>query len=177
MTDAPKRRPRQGSPAPDLIIAERQRVGRTQTQVSELLHVSLRQVQRWEAGEQDMPSATWRFFRLTCGFHYHVDFVRTAESTSGHDTLRDRPRERDTIERGDIVELHALDGTRIRAVVWLDRVHDGLSDEESYGAILLGFPDQPAQAQLGKFAEGERITFARENVIHIEQRVPAKPTA
>lgn len=36
---------------------------RTQAQTAAILGVGLRQVQRWEAGEQSMPPATWRFYR------------------------------------------------------------------------------------------------------------------
>ncbi|MCW5181773.1 hypothetical protein [Burkholderia cenocepacia] len=88
-----------------------------------------------------------------------------------------RDRKRDTIEHGDMVELRALDGTRMRASVWLDRVHDGLVDEESYGATVREFPDHPAQVQLGKFRIDDRVTFARSNVIHLTQRLPADPVA
>jgi len=175
MTHTIKRRPRPDSPTPDEIVAKRQEARRTQTQVALLLRVSLRQVQRWERGEQDMPSATWRFFKLTCGYYYPVDFERVDDFERDWDSRRDRKR--DSIEHGDMVELRALDGTRMRASVWLDRVHDGLVDEESYGAIVREFPDHPAQVQLGKFRIDDRVTFARSNVIHLSQRVPADPVA
>ena len=159
-----------GAPTPADIKALREQARRTQTQVATLLGVNVRQVQRWEAGQGGMPPATWRLFRLTCGSHQPVDFTRRAEFPRGFDSLRDRAR--DSIENGDVVELQAIDGPRLQAEVWLDRVHDGLIDEESYGAIVIGFPDTPAQAQAGLFRIGERVTFARANVIHLEQRAP-----
>ncbi|WP_175836195.1 helix-turn-helix domain-containing protein [Burkholderia multivorans] len=171
MTETIKRRPRPDTPAPDEIVELRKQAGRTQTQVAQLLRVSLRQVQRWEHGEQDMPSATWRFFKLTCGYYYPVDFERVEDFERHWNTLRDRPRH--TIERGDVVELRALNGTRLLAAVWLDRTHDGLADEESYGAIVREFPDYPQHAQVGKFRVEDRVTFARSNVIHLVQREPA----
>lgn len=87
--------------------------------------------------------------------------------------MRDRPR--DTIERGDVVELQPVDGPRLRATVCLDRVHDGLADEESYGAYVTEFV---GAADVGDEYRGffipERVTFARSNVIHLEQRAPRR---
>jgi len=163
------------SPSPADIKDLRERAGRTQAQVATLLGVTDRQVQRWEAGVVAMPSVTWRFFRLTCGHHYPVDFVHQTEFERAWDSLRDG--ERETIENGDIIELRALDGTLMRAAVWLDRIHDGLVDEESYGAIVREFPDSPGQAQVRKFRVEDRVTFARSNVLHLKQRVPAASSA
>ncbi|KAG1249767.1 hypothetical protein G6F68_013153 [Rhizopus microsporus] len=62
----------------------------------------------------------------------------------------------------------------IQARVWLDRVHDGLIDDESYGALVIGFPEHPEAGQeFGGFYIGERITFAARNVVHVEQRTPS----
>ncbi|KIP17256.1 hypothetical protein WI80_00470 [Burkholderia ubonensis] len=152
-------------PTPADLKALRAQARRTQEQVAEQLGVNVRQVQRWEAGQGTMPYATWRLLRLTCAFHYPVDFVRAPVVTAA------------SIQNGDAVELHALDGTRLQGVVWLDRAHDGLIDEESYGAFVTGFPDQPTAAQIGLFRIGERVTFARANVIRLEQRVPHAPAA
>ncbi|WP_232453254.1 hypothetical protein [Burkholderia ubonensis] len=57
-------------------------------------------------------------------------------------------------------------------MVWLDRAHDGLIDEESHSAFLTGFPYAPEAGQIRLFRIGERVTFARANVIDLEQRGP-----
>lgn len=63
-------------------------------------------------------------------------------------------------------------GVAIRAVL---RVHDGLADEESYGAYVTEFV---GAADVGDEYRGffipERVTFARSNVIHLEQRAPRR---
>ncbi|WP_080419738.1 helix-turn-helix domain-containing protein [Burkholderia ubonensis] len=146
-------------PTPADLKALRAQARRTQEQVAELLGVNVRQVQRWEAGQGTMPYATWRLLRLTCAFHYPIDFARAPVVTTA------------SIENGDTVELHALDGTCLQGVVWLDRVHDGLVDEESYGAFISGFLSQPTAAQIGLFRIGERVTFARSNVFHLTPRM------
>ncbi|MCW3513547.1 hypothetical protein K6Y69_38665, partial [Burkholderia cenocepacia] len=110
----------------------------TQAQAAALLGVLPRQVQRWEAGEAPIPTTAWPLLRRAWGYRYPSDFVPApGPMTRGCDALRDRPR--DTIERGDVVELQPVDGPRLRATVCLDRVHDGLADEESYGAYVTEF--------------------------------------
>ena len=152
-------------PKPDDIKALRAQTRRTQEQIATLLDVNVRQVQRWEAGDGEMPYASWRLLRLTCALHHPVDFEQAPEVTTA------------SIQNGDTVELHALDGTRLRGVVWLDRAHDGLIDEESYGAFVTEFLDAPDAGQIGLFRIGERVTFARTNVIHLEQRLPPRQRA
>jgi transcriptional regulator with XRE-family HTH domain len=166
-----KARPRPGAPASTAIKQLRQRARRTQAQAAQLLEVSERQFQRWEAGDQEMPSAAWRLFKLTCGYRFPVDFAIATERTRGWDPGRDR--QRDTIEQGDTVYLQAIEGPMIEARVWLDRIHDGLVDENSYGAFVVGFPGRgDAGQEYEGFYIGERITFSAANVVHCEQRPP-----
>lgn len=165
-------------PTPDQIKSARQRGRRTQAQAAALLRVKARQVQRWEAGQAEMPIAAWLLLRRSWGYRFPSDFERVTGITRGWDTGRDTPRE--TIERGDVVELQPVDGPRLRATVCLDRVHDGLVDEASYVAHVTEFvgADHAGQEYRGFFIP-ERVTFARENVIHLEQRAPratARPT-
>jgi hypothetical protein len=128
------------------------------------------------SNDVEMPSAAFRLFRLTCGYRYPVDFATATEldinPTCGWDPDCDLPR--DTIERGDTVHLQPLDGPMIEARVWLDRVHDHIVDENSYGAFVIGFPhhrEEAGQEFMG-FHIGERITFSASNVVHREQRLP-----
>lgn len=76
-----------------------------------------------------MPPATWRFLKM-CGHRLSADFVIPKDgATRSSNPDRDTPRE--TIEQGDFVHLQPVVGPMIQARVWLDRVHDGLIDEES----------------------------------------------
>ncbi|ALX44711.1 XRE family transcriptional regulator (plasmid) [Burkholderia humptydooensis] len=164
--------PHEGGPTPDEIKSARLRGRRTQVQVAALLGVKERQVQRWEAGQAPMPTAAWLLLRRSWGYRFPCDFAPApGPMTRGCDSLRDRPR--DTIERGDVVELQPIDGPRLRATVCLDRVHDGLVNEDSYGAFVTEFVGAAgAGDEYRGFFIPERVTFARSNVIHLEQRVP-----
>ncbi|WP_247394637.1 helix-turn-helix domain-containing protein [Ralstonia pseudosolanacearum] len=166
----------ESNPSPEHIKAARQRAQRTQAQAAAVLGVSGRQYQRWEAGTQVMPHAVWGQFIRTLGYRYPADFQSAADGmTRGRDS-RDPPR--GTIENGDFVWLQPVIGPLIQARVWLDRVHDGLADEDSYGGFVIGFPDQPeAGGEFQGFYVGERVTFSRHNVLHLEQRVPGLPSA
>jgi transcriptional regulator with XRE-family HTH domain len=161
----------ESSPTAQQLKDLREKTRRTQAQTAVVLDVGLRQVQRWEAGEQAMPAATWRFLKMS-GHRLPVDFTVPAGGiTRSWNMERDTPRE--TIERGDFVHLQPVVGPMIQARVWLDRVHDGLIDDESYGAFVIGFPDHPEAGQeLDGFYIGERITFSARNVVHVEQRTP-----
>ncbi|KVN19080.1 XRE family transcriptional regulator [Burkholderia sp. MSMB1552] len=163
--------PYDGGPTPNEIKSARLRGRRTQAQVAALLGVKERQVQRWEAGQAPMPIAAWLLLRRSWGYRFPSDFERVEDFERGWDQLRDRRR--DTIERGDVVELQPVDGPRLRATVCLDRVHDGLVDEDSYGAFVTEFVGAAGAGQEYRgFFIPERVTFARSNVIHLEQRVP-----
>ncbi|RQU68081.1 hypothetical protein DF141_28170 [Burkholderia cenocepacia] len=166
--------PYDSGPTPDEIKAMRQRGRRTQAQAAALLGVLPRQVQRWEAGEAPIPTNAWPLLRRAWGYRYPSDFAPApGPMTRGCDALRDRPR--DTIERGDVVELQPVDGPRLRATVCLDRVHDGLIDEESYGGYVTEFVGAAdAGDEYRGFFIPERVTFARSNVIHLEQRAPRR---
>ncbi|MCR4471139.1 helix-turn-helix domain-containing protein [Burkholderia sp. SCN-KJ] len=168
--------PYDGGPTPDEIKSTRLRGRRTQAQAAALLGVKERQVQRWEAGQAPMPIAAWQLLRRAWGHRFPSDFERVEDFERGWDTLRDRRR--DTIENGDVVELQPVDGPRLRATVCLDHVHDRRA-EDDYCAVVTEFVDAPdAGDEYRDFVLGERVTFARANVIHLEQRVPAaaRPT-
>ncbi len=159
-----------GGPTADTLRALRRRSHRTQAQMAQLLHVTDRQFQRWEAGNADMPLAYWNLLLRVWGQRHPLDFEVAARSTRGWDSGRDTPRE--TIERGDVVELQPLVGPLLRATVCLDRVHDGIG-EDGYGAFVVEFVGAAdAGQEYQGFFIGERVTFARENVLHLEQRAP-----
>ncbi|KWF26598.1 helix-turn-helix domain-containing protein [Burkholderia pseudomultivorans] len=155
------------------LRALRLRSRRTQDQMAHLLGVTERQFQRWEAGDTEMPLAYWNLLLRVWGARHTIDFEVVTDSTRGWDTVRDARR--DTIERGDVVELQPIVGPLLRATVCMDRVHDGLADEEGYGAFVVEFvgADNAGQEYLG-FYIGERVRFARNNVIHLEQRAPRR---
>ena len=167
-----------GGPTADTLRALRLRSHRTQAQMAQLLHVTDRQYQRWEAADTDMPLAYWNLLLRVWGQRHPIDFEIAPRSTRGWDAGRDTPRE--TIERGDVVELQPTVGPLLRATVCLDRRRDGLADEDSYGAFVAEFVGaEGAGQEYQGFFIGERVTFARDNVIHLEQRVPsaaARPT-
>ncbi|MGU7843808.1 hypothetical protein ACV22V_30625 [Burkholderia sp. AW33-5] len=150
----------------------RLRHGRTQADVATCVGVNARQVQRWEAGEAEMPVAAWQLLRREWGTRFREDFTTVPAPTWGWDTQRDVRRH--TIECGDVVHLQAIAGPLIVATVCADRIHDALADVHAYGAIVTGLGGPyPAGAPLESFTLGERVCFARANVIHLEQRVPA----
>ncbi|MCW5182329.1 helix-turn-helix domain-containing protein, partial [Burkholderia cenocepacia] len=93
------------SPAPtaEALRQLRQRHGRTQVDVAACVGVTERQVQRWEAGQGSMPTASWHLLRRVWGSRFTEDFAPAPALTRGWDTQRDAAR--DTIERGDVVEL------------------------------------------------------------------------
>ncbi|MCA8320189.1 XRE family transcriptional regulator [Burkholderia cepacia] len=126
-------------------------------------------MQRWEAGEGTMPVASWQLLCREWGTRFQEDFATApGPMTRGWDTLRDTAR--DTIERGDVVHLQAIAWPLIVATVCADRVHDGLVDEHAYGAIVTGLgAAYPAGEPVASFTLGERVSFARDNVIHLDQ--------
>ncbi|PCE30357.1 hypothetical protein BZL54_21945 [Burkholderia ubonensis subsp. mesacidophila] len=168
--------PHDGGPTPDEIKSARLRGRRTQAQVAALLGVKERQVQRWEAGQAPMPIAAWLLLRRSWGYRYPSDFAPApGPMTRGWDAQRDR--QRDTIENGDVVELQPVYGPLLRATVCLDRMHDGLVDEDGYGAFVTEFVGAAgAGGEYRGFFIPERVTFARANVIHLEQRTPRAAT-
>jgi DNA-binding XRE family transcriptional regulator len=164
--------PDQTSPTAEEVRAARTRAGRTQAQAAEILNVSERQFQRWETAG-GMPSGEWRRYTMTCGHRFPEDFIEEqGRPTRGWNPDRDALR--DTIENGDHVHLQPNNGPMIQARVWLDRVHDGLT-EGNYRGTVIDFPGRPdAGSEFGGFYIGERITFADRNVIHVEQASTAR---
>ncbi|WP_186027443.1 hypothetical protein [Burkholderia gladioli] len=149
---------------------------RTQAQTARILGVTERQYQRYEASTESglsaMPAATWALLKRIGGKRHPADFEPALRTTWNWDSKRDRRR--NTIERGDVVELQPVDGPLLRATVCLDRVHDGLVDENSYGAHVSEFVGAiDAGQEYRGFYLGERITFGIGNVLHLEQRVPS----
>ncbi|MCW3609127.1 helix-turn-helix domain-containing protein [Burkholderia cenocepacia] len=159
------------APTPDALKHLRQRHGRTQAQAAALLGVEPRQVQRWEAGEAKMPIASWQLLRREWGTRFREDFTTVFGPTWGWDTQRDVRRH--TIECGDVVHLQAINGPLIVATVCADRAYDARADVHVYGAIVTGVGGSYSlDTPLERFNLGERVTFARANVIHLEQRLP-----
>ncbi|HFT8010388.1 TPA: hypothetical protein ACU9T0_006112 [Burkholderia cenocepacia] len=75
---------------------------------------------------------------------------------------------RDTIEHGDVVELQARGGPRLRATVSYAESRD-----DSYHALVTEFVGaDDVGDELDGDCLGERAQFARVNVIYLEQRVP-----
>ncbi|HEM7880105.1 TPA: helix-turn-helix domain-containing protein [Burkholderia contaminans] len=154
------------APTPTEIKHMRVINGRTQADVADRLGVQPRQVQRWEAGEAKMPAAAWQLLRRVWGFRGSLDLERAAHPTRGWDTLRDTAR--DTIERGDVVELQPKAGPRLRATVSYAEPRDDL-----YQALVTEFVGAgDVGDELDGYCLGERVQFRRENVIHLEQRAP-----
>ncbi|MCW5182409.1 hypothetical protein B7L06_025400, partial [Burkholderia cenocepacia] len=100
------------------------------------------------------------------------DFAPAPALTRGWDTQRDAAR--DTIERGDVVELQPRSGPRLRAVVAATSSHaiHVMPEGDGYWAIVIEFVDAPGAEEFAGFCLGERVSFARANVIHLEQRAP-----
>jgi DNA-binding XRE family transcriptional regulator len=57
------------SPAPELIKKTRNVLGYTQKEAAEMVHVSLRAWQLWEAGERKMPPGLWELCVIKAGAH------------------------------------------------------------------------------------------------------------
>ncbi|WDD90308.1 helix-turn-helix domain-containing protein (plasmid) [Burkholderia sp. FERM BP-3421] len=158
--------PHAGVPTPTEIKHLRVINGRTQTELADRLGVLPRQVQRWEAGEAPMPIAAWQLLRRVWGFRGAMDLQRAPHPTRGWDTQRDAPR--DTIERGDVVELQPKAGPRLLATVTYAAPRDDL-----YEALVTEFPGAgDVGEELDGYCLGERVQFRAANVLHLEQRAP-----
>lgn len=159
------------APTADALRQLRLRHGRTQVDVAASLGVTERQVQRWEAAQGSMPIASWQLLRRVWGTRFTEDFAQALDPmTRGSYGLRGD--ERTTIERGDVVELQPHYGPRLRAIVTAVSSGPIRSEGDGYGAIVIEFVDAPGAEEFAGFCIGERVSFARANVIHLEQRAP-----
>lgn len=103
--------------------------------LAQVLRVSERQFQRWES-VGGVPPEVWLRYKMTYGHRFPADFEIVEDGvTRGWNPDNDKPRE--SIEDGDRVHLHATNGTMIQATVWLDRVNEGVVDEENYGGHVV----------------------------------------
>ncbi|EED97276.1 transcriptional regulator, XRE family [Burkholderia multivorans CGD1] len=156
------------------LIHLRTRHGRTQAAVAARLDVTPRQVQRWEAGVGTMPIPSWQLLCLEWGTRFAEDFTPAPGITRGWDLHRDQRRE--TIERGDLVELQPHGAAfYLRAIVagTASDAIDAVPSGDGYLAIVTGFAGvEDTGDELGGFRLGERVRFALANVFHVEQRVP-----
>ncbi len=57
------------SPTPQIIKNTRVTLGYTQKEMAEMLHVSLRAWQLWEAGDRKMPPGLWELCVIKAGLH------------------------------------------------------------------------------------------------------------
>jgi DNA-binding XRE family transcriptional regulator len=57
------------SPTPELLKKTRKLLGYTQREAAELVHVSLRAWQLWEAGDRKMPPGIWELCVIKSGLH------------------------------------------------------------------------------------------------------------
>jgi len=57
------------SPAPELIKKTRNVLGYTQKEAAEMVHVSLRAWQLWEAGDRKMPPGLWELCVIKSRLH------------------------------------------------------------------------------------------------------------
>jgi putative transcriptional regulator len=57
------------SPIPDQLKNTRKALGYTQREAAELVHVSLRAWQLWEAGDRKMPPGIWELCVIKAGLH------------------------------------------------------------------------------------------------------------
>lgn len=56
-------------PAPETIRTLRSTLQLTQKEAADLVHVSLRAWQWWEAGQREMPLAAWELLVIKAGIH------------------------------------------------------------------------------------------------------------
>ncbi|MFH5256014.1 helix-turn-helix domain-containing protein [Burkholderia semiarida] len=156
------------------LVHLRTRHGRTQAAVAARLGVTPRQVQRWEAGVGTMPIARWELLCLEWGTRFTEDFARAPGNTRSWDLHRDQRRE--TIKRGDLVELQPHGAPFfLRALVTAtpSDVSHAVPEGDGYWAIVTGFAGvEDIGDELGGFSLGERVSFALANVFHVEQRAP-----
>jgi putative transcriptional regulator len=63
------------SPSPEQLKSTRKALGYTQKEAAELVHVSLRAWQLWEAGDRKMPPGIWELCVIKAGVHplYRAD--------------------------------------------------------------------------------------------------------
>lgn len=57
------------SPTPELLKKTRKLLGYTQREAAEIVHVSLRAWQLWEAGDRKMPPGIWELCVIKSGLH------------------------------------------------------------------------------------------------------------
>lgn len=57
------------SPTPEQLKSTRKALGYTQKEAAELVHVSLRAWQLWEAGDRKMPPGIWELCAIKVGLH------------------------------------------------------------------------------------------------------------
>ena len=57
------------SPTPELIKKTRIVLGHTQREAAEMVHVSLRAWQLWEAGDRKIPPGLWELCVIKAGLH------------------------------------------------------------------------------------------------------------
>lgn len=57
------------SPTPEQLKNTRNALGYTQREAAELVHVSLRAWQLWEAGDRKMPPGIWELCVIKAGLH------------------------------------------------------------------------------------------------------------
>jgi DNA-binding XRE family transcriptional regulator len=57
------------SPSPQIIKTTRVTLGYTQKEMAEMLHVSLRAWQLWEAGDRKIPPGLWELCVIKAGLH------------------------------------------------------------------------------------------------------------
>ena len=57
------------SPKPEIIKKTRLALGYTQKEAAEMVHVSLRAWQMWEAGDRQIPPGHWELCMIKAGLH------------------------------------------------------------------------------------------------------------
>jgi len=57
------------SPTPEKLKTVRAAMGFTQREAAEIVHVSLRAWQLWEAGDRKIPPGLWELLIIKSGFH------------------------------------------------------------------------------------------------------------
>ena len=105
-------------------------------------------------------------------FRTKEDFlIRDLPMTRSWDLLRDQQRE--SIVNEDRVNLRARDGLLMQVVVLLDQAHDGIVSEDDYAGRVVQFvEDIDAGEEFRGFYINERVSFSRDNVWHVEQKIP-----